>query len=243
MYSGTAFVRRKGFELVGLSELNDGEVDIPQTFAIRGESLLEHQAKTAWLASVFVSNFPRFFGDRRLASSAALPNFWHLITTALCHDVGELKIGDIPDDGNPLHGTKDAEERKVFNELIQVYEVDDRVTLRQAFREFQDKTTFAGQGLYALDKFEAVATLLNMERHKAYGSILHKASPTESDCYYMTQTGAASATDCWAAHMCSVIRDFPKIIRDPIMTLLDIAVRDVRGGPFEWFGKDILPWQ
>lgn len=110
LYAGTAYVSRKGFELVGLTKDTEMPLPVAETFVRRGESAMEHQAKTAWLAMAFNDNFPLFFSDMDSAYSLA----YLMMTVGLCHDVGEVAIGDIPDDGNPLHDKKDAAEREVF---------------------------------------------------------------------------------------------------------------------------------
>ena len=49
--------------------------------------------------------------------------------------------------------------------------------------------------------------------------------------------GADCATDCWAAHMVACIKNFPAEILGPVMTLLDVAAKDVRGEEFPWLMK------
>ncbi len=144
-YASCASVIRKGFELVGATNIINDELDLKSTFMRRGDSTLEHQAKTAWLASVFLSNFPEFFGKGITCETS--PEVWVYITTALCHDVGESKIGDIPDDGNPLHDTKDTAELELFREFIYAYSFFDRRELLKTFKSFQEKKLTSGQGV------------------------------------------------------------------------------------------------
>lgn len=170
---------------------------------------------------------------------------WRIINAALCHDVGEAEIGDIPDDGNAEHGTKDADELKTLERFAQIYSPLDyrRDGLVQEFRHFQNKDSRNGQAIYALDKLEAVLTLINCERHGRIGSIMSKPNPTAQDLYYVAQTGSDNPVDCWAAHMRSQIEGFPEEIYVPVITLLTTAIRDVRvGGYDDWWDKDIPPY-
>ena len=242
LYASTCAVRRKGFELVGMTAPTPDEVpDIADSFVSRGESDLEHQAKVSWLASAIIGSGNDTFFELLPHQSARL---WSIITVALCHDVGEISVGDIPHDGNALHDTKDEIEKEVFNKMADIYSPwNFRFLAVGNFKNFQDKTTHNGKAIYALDKLDAVLTQLLYEKHGCSGSILLKPEPTDSDNYYMQMTGTDNSADCWAAHTVSLIRDFPPQIKNVVLDLIDIAVHDVRGEPFDWWDKDILPYK
>lgn len=237
MYAETARVQRSGFVLTGVADTPIYPDEVTAAFKARGESGLEHQAKVAWLTATFASNFPFYFGiDRQPA------NFWSLVTVALCHDVGETVIGDIPDDGRPEHDAKDADELEAFRALAMAFGPYDHCACAAMFEHFQKRDSISGKALYALDKLDAVLTLIFLESYGCYGSIFAKPSPTDLDRYFMTVTGTDNVADCWAAHFCMQIRDFPKIITKPVLTLLETAFRDVRGEIPAWWGKDIPPF-
>lgn len=242
LYAKTAAVRRKGFELAGMTEKTDDIVpDIAESFMARGESDLEHQAKVAWLALAFMAGPAGY----RIIWPRGPVETWAIATVALCHDVGEVEIGDIPHDGNALHDTKDEIELKVISEMAEIYSTANwrRSRMLFAFTEFQNKTTPCGMALFALDKLESVLMQLLCEKHGCCGMITARENPTELDKYFMRMTKSEKSSDCWAAHTCSLIRDFPDWIKCPVLTLLDVAVRDVRGEPFAWWNKDILPYK
>lgn len=245
LYAKTAAVYRKGFELCGMTFPTSNEVpDFGDSFVMRGESDLEHQAKVAWLLLAFIG---RVGNNSRLRyySEDSVINLWSLFAVALCHDIGEIEIGDIPHDGNALHDTKDEIERKVFEKMSEIYAPEDsrRDRVREIFRDFQDKGNNFGKLLFALDKLEAVLTQLLCEKYGCSGKITAKPYATELDNYFMRETGSEKSSDCWAAHMCSLVRDFPEWIKEPVLGLLDAAVRDVRGESFAWWNKDILPYK
>lgn len=247
LYAKTATVRRKGFELCGMTFPTANEtLDFGESFAVRGESDLEHQAKVAWLLLAFTGgeNFLRDYFLSAILNRDGI-GLWSLFAVALCHDIGEVETGDIPDDGNALHETKDETERRVFEEMSEIYspEYFRREIARATFRCFQEKENNFGMLLFTLDKLEAVLMQLLCEKYGCLGKTTAKPYATELDNYYMRETGSESSADCWAAHMCSLIRDFPEWIKEPVSGLLDAAVRDVRGEPFAWWNKDILPYK
>lgn len=235
LYAGTAFVMRKGVELVGLTARTEAMLDVAETFERRGESIMEHQARTAWLYSALASNFPDGFSTHHMM----LTDAWQTIAVAIGHDVGEIAIGDIPDDGNPLHDQKDAAELEMFEKLLCAYAPRDRGDLYMAFKNFQAKDSLRGKALHAVDKVEAVLHLLYLEFYDHYGVMDLKPFVTDSDRRFMRFAGSNCTTDCWAAHVKYMIRNYPENIRGPVLGLMDVAVRDVRGEAFEWWEKDI----
>lgn len=224
-FATTAVVRRKGFELAGMTEKTDDTVpDIADSFRLHGESDLEHQAKVAWLALVFLRTF------------WTVPNIdvYPFVVVALCHDVGEIKIGDIPDNGNPLHDSKDLLEREVFEEMArQAFPSCERVI--KMFTQFQDRENF-GLAICALDKLEAALMQLLCEKHGNGGSI-DSGNATDQDRALMRFTGTTATADVWAARMCLRTRGFPDWVKSPVLKLLDTAVCDVRGTSFSWWQK------
>ena len=234
-----AFVLRSGFPLMGLASMPDESESVPDIFYRRDESILEHSAKVAYLVSAFVSHFPGFFGSDKLEFDDCASELWTVITAALLHDVGELVIGDIPDDGNPMHNSKkDESEQEFFNhQMAPAYSLDDFISIRRMFVKFQEHSSTSGQALYCLDKIEAILTLLWLEQYEAYGQITSKPHPTKQDLDFMFLTGTPCATDCWAAHVKLLLKDIPTRITQHIYELLHVAVIDVRGEWFEWWDK------
>lgn len=251
IYARHSFVLRNGHFLIGAAkapvtgeELSESEL-ICKAFFRRGESDLEHQAKMAWLCSVFANNYREYFFG---ADYFAKPNFdylaegaktnyaqWMFTLLGLVHDTGE--VVDIPDDGNALHGTNDAEERAVLQEFTEAYLPSTSGFILNLFGNFQDKSAHKGEALFALDKLEAVLMLLYLEKHGCYGYVTNKPSITERDKCTMDAIGATCATDCWAAQMIEQIKKYPPEILEPVLSLLNVATIDVRGEKFPWLDK------
>lgn len=236
--SQASCVLRSGFPLVGLVDGAEDSGSVASTFRRRNESILEHSAKVAYLASAFVSHFPNFFGADYLLCEDYPSEIWAAITTALLHDIGEVATGDIPDDGNPLHDAKDIIEKEFFDsQMAPAFSLDDFLTVKQTYASFQDRDTTMGQALYCLDKIEAILTLLWLEQYEEYGIITAKPLPTEQDRGFMFLTGTPCATDCWAAHTKVLFRKMSPQVVHHVYALLRIAVEDVRGEWFEWWDK------
>lgn len=241
LFMSLTFTARKGVELVGLTEATSTPVDVAETFRRRGESVLEHSARVALLVSLFASNFPQFFGSLREVVAGLT---WEQLTvTALCHDIGEVVLGDIPDDGRPEHAAKANIEYQVFQDLIYAFTASDAERMARLFVDIDDPTTHAAMGIKGLDKLEANLSQLYLEQYEAYGLITDKPAISASDRHFMRITGTPSSTDGWAAHTLSITDAYPPEIADPIRMLLDVAVRDVRGEPFPWCStRPVPPW-
>ena len=206
----------------------------------RGESVLEHQAKVAWLCSVFYNNFPKFFNENGNFNLLFSVDAWSLITIGLIHDVGE--DADIPDDGRPSHKEKEKLELEVLEGFVSVYGENDAEQVLELFKALQNRDSYAGKALYALNKLEAVLMTLLMERYGNNGSVAVKPEYTMQDLHFARITGTECATDIWAAHMVAGIRDFPQNIVEPVLELLTAAVSDVRSSPFKWKYENCVPY-
>lgn len=228
VYASGASVIRKGFENVGAAIRTNDSLNFASTFFRRSESDLEHQAKTAWLASVFMSNFPTYFGGERFYTVPF--DIWLRITVALTHDAGEFEIGDILDDGNPKHDTKNKAELAAFRKLLIAYSPTAQREVFELYKAFQKKDTREAMALVALDKTEAILTNLFLESKGIHGRISAKSNPTELDKHYAELIGSDRAADVWYMHMLEhSAKGFLPDIMEPVVTLLNVAARDVRG--------------
>ena len=204
-------------------------------FRRRGESGLEHQAKTAWLALAFMSNFPDFFrGGTALILQPQ--DIITIIATALTHDSGEPKKGDYADDGSEAHDSKVREESELsmFNQMLIAFNSKHADTIRRCFIGMWDGDEYVSQAIKALDKLDAVLTDLVQESISNPGSLKKKRKPTGQDLKYMELTKSDLAADIWGRGALERIEDFPPEITEPVLTLLAVAVRDVRDQDFSW---------
>ena len=228
--------------MLGLADsLGGSGKEVAEAFFCRGESDLEHQAKVGWLTLAFLNNFPGFFGELT-NKSGFQPEIWSIITVALCHDVGEVEIGDIPDDGRPEHDLKNDTELRVFKTLMRrafcSYNASEAIAV---FERFQQKHPLTGAALFMLDKLEAVLTLLFLEKHGAVGNLENKVNLTAQDKYFMRAAESNNPADVWAIHFKLVVQGFPKSLSEPVLKILAAAFVDVRGKLPEWWNKEVQP--
>ena len=228
IYARGSSVIRKGFEDIGVTIRTDDSLDYVATFYRRGESDLEHQAKVAWLASVFMANLPEYFGGERYF---ILPiDIWLRMNVALTHDVGEVEIGDIMDDGGPEHSAKDSAELAAFRKILIAYPDAYRHEATRLFRAFQQKDSREAEALVALDKLDAILTNLLLEEQGACGTLSFKPHFTESDQCFMRSYKTNAAADIWCAHMVDrTVKGFSPEIMAPVIAVLIAASLDVRG--------------
>lgn len=242
MYSRTAYVVRTGFQCFGLTQPYDRnwlkrESDI---FFERGQSSAEHQANVAFLCSVFSSNFPAFF-KQEVLSAQDFQYLWVLTTVALLHDVPEGVIGDICDDGRPEHAAKDKKEGQIYNKFVEMgFNRNDAKALIDGFNNFQEKRGSIYSGAYALDKADAVLTLIFLEKHDCIGNIKAKDQPTPLDRETMRVTGTTNPVDCLALHLKMIFEYYhmPESITEPIYAVIRAAIIDVRGSFFKWWDAE-----
>ena len=238
VFAATMFVIRSGHYLIGLADEPPRDETVSQRFTRRGESICEHAAKVTYLCLAFMSHFPDLFDLEDDSREHITADIWLVVMTALLHDNGELATGDIPDDGNAMHESKDLAEQQFFNNHVApAFSWKDFIRIKQSYADFQNRSTHNGRILYCLDKIEAVLSLLTLERADAYGIYTAKPAPTAQDRHYALLTGTSCSTDGWAAHIKDLIRNFPVEITSHIFALLRVAVEDVRGEWFEWWDK------
>ena len=239
MYADMGFVPRVGFELSGLTKTK-AERAVPEAFYERGEDDLQHQARTGLLFYLFAGNFKDYFkGIKGLfrASDYSLPllNF-----VMLTHDVGERKLGDIPDNGCEAHSKKDEKELKAFLDFVNTaFEPDVASAVAGVFHSFQRRDSYNGMALYCLDKVEPILFLSYLEKAGATGDFSRNSAPTELDKAIVEAIEATSTLDMWAAHMKIRVDGYPKKILRPIYALVRTAVTDIRGEFFPWWDKKL----
>lgn len=244
LYVCSAAVTRRGVEMLGLADsLGGSGKEVAEAFFYRGESDLEHQAKVGWLTLAFLNNFPGFFGELSNRSGFQ-PEIWSIITVALCHDVGEVGIGDIPDDGRPEHDSKSDTELRVFKTLMRAFCSYNASEATAVFERFQQKYSSTGAALFMLDKLEAVLTLLFLEKHGAIGNLENKANLTTQDKYFMEAAESNNPADVWAIHFKLVVQGgFSKSLSEPVLKMMETAFVDVRGKLPEWWNKEVSPYE
>lgn len=237
MFKKEAEVTRAGYYLCKVYPDPDGiwgrldsagkltDQDYARLGDLRSESDLEHSAGMSRLVTDMAAWFPELFPNPTCAAKLAQ-----------LHDIGEIYIGDIADDGSPEHAQKEDLEQIAFLEWLYNQPEEIWEDTYQYYLEFQDKSTKRGQTLYIADKLEAILQLLNYELRGIYGDVRLKEPPSERDLEFGKTIGTYNATDVWAYHFkTNVVDQYSPDITLPFLCVLDSAVTDVRGEWFPWW--------
>lgn len=217
-----SLVIRSGFGLYGVYAY-----DPKQPFATdRSESDLEHTAGMTALTSLVAMYYPE------LIRPSEMPLF---LMAAQLHEIGEVELGDLPDDGTRDEKHKCRVEQKVMDRYLKDLPEPYNTELALFFLEFQHRSTRRGRILYCLDKLEAVFQGLIYEKEGRGGDWHAKeriCNFSAQDRQNMAETGSSQLVDIWAVHFMDQIADIPEAPN--FLEILGAAVCDIRG---EWF-----PW-
>lgn len=118
------------------------------------ESTLVHSGRSAMLFSDMMDLWPSYFEgiDKYTA-----------LKVALNHDVGELVVGDVCDDGRKEHEEKkDSEWEAIIDHYYRLREKS-YLDCKEIHRQFEDADTFLGQSIKLADKLDFLAKLIKME--------------------------------------------------------------------------------
>ena len=126
------------------------------------EMIAEHEGRAAFLYGMYKLYYGNVFGQEQTVEQEKADHVADILRMIfmLCHDVGEIKHGDIPDDGTEAHEVYRADEAEVMHELFSYFPEDLQGLLRSWYPCFED---YAGGKeimlMKAIDKAEAVAFL------------------------------------------------------------------------------------
>lgn len=130
-----------------------GDEAIPMIEKYRAETTLVHSGRTAMLFSDMMDLWPAYFKD---------VDKYMALKVALNHDIGELSVGDVVDDGRIEHEDKkdpewDAVQNHYFSHQEQTY-----LNCKNIHREFENVNTFLGQSIKLADKLDFIAELIKL---------------------------------------------------------------------------------
>ena len=152
------------------------------------------------------------------------PNF---IETLLFHDIGETKIGDIPDDGTAeAIAKKDAQEFKFLSEFVEDFDYDTAEGILADFGRLQRK----GNILYMLDKLEWIFFVGHLTPSGDAGSMNYKETHlglTEQDKHAIEVTGSYRTVDAMVVHFLEHTRGIKG--RDVMVSLIESMYMSIDG--------------
>ena len=190
------------------------------------ESTLTHSGRSAMLFSDMMDLWPAYFEgvDRYTA-----------LKVALNHDIGELVVGDVCDDGRKEHDAKrDPEWEAVIEHYFNLPE-NNYLQCKGIHREFEDLSTFLGQSIKLADKLDFLAKLIKME---GQGYDL-----SYSDCYSKNDWKLADEInnyeflDIVANHLRHLMRDnhFDQRLVQIAVQFITCGLRSINRPLFKWW--------
>ncbi len=153
----------------------------------------------------------------------------------MSHEIGEKKLGDLPDDGRRDEEAKNRTELEAIRDFCRTLPPDLGNRLLNDFMELQTRNSRRGQIAFCIDKSEAVLQSLLYEADGRGGNLTNKAITSkisEQDAYYMRMTKSSALVDNWAAHFLDKAKGMECL---PVFEeILRAAVENVRGKWFDW---------
>lgn len=190
------------------------------------DSTLTHSGRTAMLFSDMMDLWPSYFKDidKYLA-----------LKVALNHDIGELVVGDVPDDGRKAHELKkDPEWEAIMNHY---FNLPDEVYLmcKDIHWQFEEARTFLGQSIKLADKLDFVAKLIRMEG-QGY-NLNAKAHFSVNDWVLARETGNHNFVDIVANHLRHMMKKnhFDKRLVQIAIGFITCGLDSIYRPFFEWW--------
>ena len=118
------------------------------------ESTLTHSGRAAMLFSDMMDLWPTYY--KGVDKYAALK-------VALNHDIGELIVGDVCDDGCAEHEDKKEPEWGAIVYHYSQFQDENYLKYKDIHQQFEDTSTFLGQSIKLADKLDFVAKLIKLE--------------------------------------------------------------------------------
>lgn len=188
------YVPRMGYSKFGMTPY------IPEGARLERDSQVNDLEHIGWLVNL-VTIFEDFFGMYFPRLYKFQPQ-WHAIMHGLIfHEIGEIEIGDLTDDGTFDRKNKERQEWEVFENFMTDFPPDVAQRHSQEFAEVQSAVDIK----YMFDK---AAFLFAHGFYKHYFNIQGSAEPKanslhkigELDLMYMEKTGSPRAVDIIFAH-------------------------------------------
>ena len=174
-------VRRKGVETHGICT-----TPIP----VGDQNVMGHSGTTATTGGILYATFPEL--------RPLFPEEYLLLL--LLHDIGESKIGDIPDDGSAdAAASKDEQEYEFMSDFTEYFEDDISSKLLRGLTRLQNKNDI----LYLADKLDWILFVGYLTPLGAAGSMTYKAEHvglTEQDKHNISISGTMRVVDAMVVH-------------------------------------------
>ena len=201
-------------------------------FYRRGESLAEHQAKTALLARLFLDHFPGYFSEKNYIEDKILD----IVTFPLIKNVGQAETGNLVKDGRIYSKKKKEKVWSKFCEFVRLAFSDSAAdSYSLIYRSYESSDDHLGKALSALSMLEHVLMLAYLEKQGYKMDIYGRKTRTNRVRMLIKKCKSYDALDVFAVDMVLRVSSFPKEIKRPIYHVLREAILVARGEFFPWW--------
>jgi len=221
--AGLEGIFRSGFSIWGACPGGQDIKNIPQNDA-------EHCNGMHAIVVLLLMFFPE------LSIAAELAIVLHRIT--FFHELGEISIGDIPDDGSKNAQNDLMERDYVFNIIDECLPNEYGEATKQMYMSFQNRSDELGKLAYLIDKMDAILRGLAYEKSGCGGFYSKKKNPTEQDRRTREKTQVENLPDNW---LCGLlfkidIQEYLPYLKI-FLEIFQSAVWCVRGERAKWLDQ------
>ena len=204
-----------------------GNEALPMIYRYHVESVLLHSGRATMLLSDIMDLWPTYYEN---------VDKYAVLKTMLNHDIGELAVGDIPDDGREEHDEKKDLEWETTLEHYQNFPEEIYLACKNIHQEFERADTFLGQTIKLADKLDFVAKLIKLES-QGYNMEDNRIQFSKNDLMLARETKTRNFTDIVANHLRHLMKEhnFDQRLVEIAIQFLDCELKSMDRPFFKWW--------
>ena len=192
-------------------------------YSMKPEFVSEHQGRSAFLLGLLLMHYPELFEKK--------VDWFGMMMFELCHDIGEVRHGDILDDGSALDnstllGMRDDEDEFMDEFLLYLpshygIEMQD---IRPRFEAYEGKRPLF---LKMVEKLDAILFQMFLYTKGVSGDVkAKKPEPSRRDLRFAKIIENSRAIDVWTLHLRVAVKHAPEELKEPLRKVLTAAFKD-----------------
>ena len=193
------------------------------------ETTLVHSGRAAMLFSDMMDLYPSWYQgiDKYIA-----------LKVILNHDIGELVVGDVCDDGRKEHDEKKDPEWLAVIDHYSVFPEEVYLPCKYTHREFDEAKTFLGQSIKLADKLDFLAKLIKLEGQGC--DLKHGVKLSARDLELAKEIKTLNFADIVANHFRHMLveQDFDSKLAQLSIQFITCGLRCFDRPFFEWWRPD-----
>lgn len=220
LYSETGFIERGG--TIACKVVSSLNLPREEMYSMKPEFVSEHQGRSAFLLGLILMHYPELFDQS---------TWFTQLMFELCHDVGEIKHGDILDDGSRLGsdallGMRQDEE-ELMDEFFLYFPSHYSIEMQDIGPKFESYKDRMPLFLKMVEKLDAVLYQLFLYNRGTCGDVkAKKPHPSGRDIRFAKILGTSRAIDVWTLHLRVAVKHAPEDLKEPLRKILTAAFKD-----------------